>query len=77
MLPKIKVKQNWSTEHCHSRNRKLEQQSVGTGEKPLGAGSFVALNIQVEATGVTKEVLCFVLDSNKPLYGKVNSQTVE
>jgi len=28
----------------------------------------VALSIQVEATGVTKEVLFFVLDSNKPLW---------
>ena len=65
MLPKIKEKQNWSIEQCHSRNRTLEQPLVGGG-KPLGTESVVALNIQIEATTVTKEVLCFILDSSKP-----------
>ena len=41
---------------------------MGAGGIPLGAESVAALNIQVEATGVTKEVLCFVLYSNKPLW---------
>ena len=68
MLPKIKEKQNWSLEQCHSHNWTLEQQPVGAGRKPLGAESVVALNIQIEATGVTKEVLCFILDSSKPLW---------
>ena len=68
MLPKIKEKQGWSIDQCHARNRTIEQQPVGAGGKPLGAESVVSLNIQVEATGVTKEVLCYVLDSDKPLW---------
>ena len=68
MLPKIMEKQNWSIEHCHSCNRTLEQQPVGAGRKPSGAESVVTLNIQIEATRVTKEVLCFILDSSKPLW---------
>ena len=46
MLPKIKEKQNWSLEQCHSCNRTLEQQLVGAGGKSLGAASVVALNLR-------------------------------
>ena len=46
MLPKIKEKQNWPLEQCHSCNRTLEQQLVEAGEKPLGAESVVALNLR-------------------------------
>ena len=67
MLPKLKEKQNWSVEQCYSHSRTLEQQPVGAGGKLLGAQSVVALSIQVEATRVTKEVLCFILDSSNPL----------
>ena len=68
MLPKIKEKHGWTIEECHSRNKPLEQQPVGAGGEPLGAEAVVALNVEVEATKVTKEVLCFVLDSSKPLW---------
>ena len=68
MLPKIREKCGWTLEECHSRNRPLEQQPIGAGDKPLGAEAVVALNVQVEATEVKKEVLCFVLDSSKPLW---------
>ena len=56
-----------------NRTMSFLQQETGTTTsgsrwKPLGAESVVALNIQVEATGVTKEVLCYVLDSNKSLW---------
>ena len=63
MLPRIKEKRGWSIEKCHSHNRPLEQQPIGAAGEPLGADSMVVLNIQVEATRVTKEVLCFALDS--------------
>ena len=68
MLLKIKEKCGWTIEECHSRNKPLEQQPVGAGGEPLGAEAVVALNVEVEATKVTKEVLCFVLDSSKPLW---------
>ena len=41
---------------------------MGAGRKRSGAESVVTLNIQIEATRVTKEVLCFILDSNKSLW---------
>ena len=68
MLPKMKEKSSWTIEECHSHNRPLEQQPVGAGGEPLGAESVVALNVEVEATKLAKEVLCFVLDSSKPLW---------
>ena len=68
MLPKIREKCGWILKECHFRNRPLEQQPIGAGGKPLGEEPVVALNVQVEATEVEKEVLCFVLDSNKPLW---------
>ena len=46
MLPKIKEKQNWSLEQCHSCNRTLEKQLVGASGKLLGAESVVALHLR-------------------------------
>lgn len=78
MLPRIKEKHGWFIEECHSHNRPLEQQLIGAAGEPLGADSMVVLNIQVEATRVLKEVLCFALDSNKPLWkGELALQTVD
>ena len=41
---------------------------MGVSGKPLKAESVVAHNIQIGATEVTKEVLCFILASSKPLW---------
>ena len=69
LLPAIKEKQSWTQAECHERDLKMGQQPIGATGVPLGAISLVRLQVMVDETGVTKEVRCFVLASEKPIWG--------
>ena len=69
LLPVIKEKQSWTQAECHERDLKMGQQPIGGTGAPLGVISLVRLQVMVDETGVTKEVPCFVLASEKPIWG--------
>jgi len=68
MLPKIRLKQQWSEEECHKRSRVMTQQPLGAGGGSLGATGIASLCISVESTGSTQMVPCYILDSSKPIW---------
>ena len=68
LLPAIKEKQSWTHTECHERDLKMGQQPIGATGASLGAISVVRLQVMVDETGVTKEVPCFVLASEKPIW---------
>ena len=68
LLLVIKEKQNWTHTECHERDLEMDQQPIGATGAPLGAMSLVCLQVMVDETGVTKEVPCFVLASEKPIW---------
>ena len=68
LLPTIKEKQGWIITECHERNIEMGQQPIGATGTPLGAISLVRLRVTVDETGTTKEVPCFVLASEKPIW---------
>ena len=69
LLLAIKEKRSWTQGECHERDLKMGQQPIGATGATLGAISLVCLQVMVDETGVTKEVPCFVLASEKPIWG--------
>ena len=68
LLPVIKEKQNWTQTECHKRNLKIGQQPVGATGAPLGVISLVHMQVVVYETGVSREISCFVLASEKLIW---------
>ena len=67
MLPRIQELNNWPTATCVAKNMPLRTHPVGATGQRLGALGVVVLNVQVETTGKTCPIPCFVLDSSQPL----------
>ena len=65
MLPMIRKKQGWSLKSVTPATGYLSDSQLEQVVSPWE--SAVTLKVQVEATRVINEVLCFVLDSSKPL----------
>ena len=70
LLPAIKEKQGWTHAECHERDLKMGQQPVGATGAPLGVISLIRLQVMIEETGAAKEVPCFVLASEKPIWSR-------
>ena len=68
MLPRVQELNNWSTVTCVAKNIPLRTHPVGATGQRLGALGVVMLNVQVETTGKTCPIPCFVLDSSQPLW---------
>ena len=68
LLPAIGEKHDWSLEERHKRNLKMKSQPVGASGTDLGAIALVSLDILVEETGLVKEIPCYVLSSEKPIW---------
>jgi len=64
LLPVIGEKHGWSPEERHKR----KLQPVGAMGTNLGVIALVSLDIQVDKTGMVKEVPCYVLFSEKPIF---------
>ena len=64
----IGEKHGWSLEERQKRNLKMGPQPVGATGTNLGAITLVSLDIQVEETKMVKEVPCYVLSSEKPIW---------
>jgi len=52
----------------HQRNLRMGRQPVGATGDPLGVISLVHLQIMAEENGAGKEISCFVLASEKPIW---------
>jgi len=68
LLPAIREHNNWSLKESHTRNLEMGAQPVGATGIALGAIGLVSLPVEVEETGVRKEVPCHVLVSEKPIW---------
>ena len=68
LLPMIREKLGWSKEQCHAHNLPLDVQPIGASGRPLGAIALVLLPIEVEETGASELIPCYVLDSSKPIW---------
>ena len=73
----IREKLGWSKEQCHAHNLPLDVQPIGASGSPLGAIALVSLPIEVEETGASELIPCYVLDSSKPIWqGEVRNCSV-
>ena len=70
LLPLIREKQKWLDEQCIAKTncKSTGAQPVGAMGKDLGICGIVVLQLEMDETGQNLEILCYVLDSNKPLW---------
>lgn len=69
LLPVIRKRHGWTLDECHKLNLKMVPQPIGATGAALGAVSLVHLHVSVEETGVFREIPCFVLASEEPIWG--------
>ena len=77
LLPMIREKLGWSKEQCHAHNLSLDVQPIGASVKPLGAIALVSLPIEIEETGASELIPCYVLEEkdNIKLFTETESST--
>ena len=68
LLPKVWEKLEWSKEQRHALNFLFDVQPIGASGRPLGVTALVSLPIEVEETGVSEQIPCYVLDFSKPIW---------
>ena len=64
----IQETQEWSKEQCYAHNLPLDVQPTGASGTALGTISLVSLPIEVEETGASELIPCYVLSCSKPIW---------